>query len=90
MAVYTVLFTPSAGHPNPDSTTGVQMAFLKSWAPRALNPLTLRVPDLLPRSAHGPGRAHCLDALEAAGSNRYLASKEDLKGREEEGVNRTV
>lgn len=36
-----------------DSTTGVQMAYLKQWAPRADRPLTLRVPELLP----GPGRA---------------------------------
>lgn len=31
-----------------DSTTGVQMAYLKSWAARSSNPLELRVPDLLP------------------------------------------
>jgi len=49
-----------------DSTTGVQMAYLKSWAPRALNPLRLRVPELLPRAAHGAGEAHGLDALDAA------------------------
>ncbi len=36
-----------------DSTTGVQMAYLKQWAPRALRDLELRVPDLLP----GPGLA---------------------------------
>ena len=30
-----------------DSTTGVQMAYLKSWAPRAFNRLELRVPTLL-------------------------------------------
>lgn len=45
-----------------DSTVGVQMAYLKRWAPRAKNPLRLRVPELLP----GPGGASCLDALEAA------------------------
>jgi adenine-specific DNA-methyltransferase len=49
-----------------DSTTGVQMAYLKQWAPRAWNPLELRVPELLPRSPHGKGEAHALDALEAA------------------------
>jgi adenine-specific DNA-methyltransferase len=49
-----------------DSTTGVQMAYLKSWAPRALNDLHLRLPDLLPRSPHGKGQAHCLDAIAAA------------------------
>lgn len=47
-----------------DSTTGVQMAYLKSWAPRAHNPLELRLPDLLPRAASGPGRALCGDALQ--------------------------
>ena len=31
-----------------DSTTGVQMAYLKSWAPRSHRELELRVPDLLP------------------------------------------
>lgn len=35
-----------------DSTTGLQMAYLKDWAPRAFNPLELRVPPLLP----GTGR----------------------------------
>jgi adenine-specific DNA-methyltransferase len=45
-----------------DSTTGVQMAYLKRWAPRALNDLELRLPVTLP----GPGEAHQLDAEEAA------------------------
>jgi adenine-specific DNA-methyltransferase len=49
-----------------DSTTGVQMAYLKSWAPRAGNDLTLRVPDVLARSPHGKGQALELDAVEAA------------------------
>lgn len=49
-----------------DSTTGVQMAFLKQWAPRASNDLMLRVPDVLPRARAGRGRAHRLEALEAA------------------------
>jgi adenine-specific DNA-methyltransferase len=31
-----------------DSTTGVQMAYLKKWAPRALGDLELRAPVLLP------------------------------------------
>ena len=35
-----------------DSTVGVQMAYLKQWAPRAHQRLTLRVPELLA----GPGR----------------------------------
>ncbi|MBL9031636.1 MAG: DNA adenine methylase [Phycisphaerae bacterium] len=48
-----------------DSTTGVQMAYLKSWAPRAHNDLELRVPDVLPRAKHGKGQAFMLDALDA-------------------------
>jgi adenine-specific DNA-methyltransferase len=38
------------------------MAYLKSWAPRAQQPLRLRMPAVLP----GPGGASCLDAAEAA------------------------
>lgn len=49
-----------------DSTTGLQMAYLKRWAPRSHNDLELRVPEVLPRAKHGKGRATCLDALEAA------------------------
>lgn len=49
-----------------DSTTGVQMAYLKEWAPRAHNDLELRLPELLPRARHGKGEAHRLDALAAA------------------------
>ena len=36
-----------------DSTTGVQMAYLKSWAPRSFQDLELRWPELIA----GPGRA---------------------------------
>ncbi|MEB2312710.1 MAG: DNA adenine methylase [Sorangiineae bacterium] len=49
-----------------DSTTGVQMAYLKRWAPRAHKELELRVPALLPRARHGKGRATQLDAGEAS------------------------
>jgi adenine-specific DNA-methyltransferase len=45
-----------------DSTTGVQMAYLKEWAPRAHRPLELRAPALL----DGPGAALRADALELA------------------------
>jgi len=45
-----------------DSTTGVQMAYVKQWAPRSFNPLELRVPVLL----SGPGRAVCGDATALA------------------------
>lgn len=48
-----------------DSTTGVQMAYLKSWAARASNDLELRVPDVLARATHGKGSADHRDALEA-------------------------
>lgn len=44
-----------------DSTTGLQMAFLKSYAPRALQPLALRLPEL--RAGHG-STAHQSDALD--------------------------
>jgi adenine-specific DNA-methyltransferase len=51
-----------------DSTTGLQMAYLKEWAPRAWNELELRMPAVLPRASAGKGRAHCLEALDAAGA----------------------
>ena len=50
-----------------DSTTGVQMAYLKSWSWRSGRRLELRVPEVLPRAAGGKGEAHLLDAAEAAG-----------------------
>ncbi len=49
-----------------DSTTGLQMAYLKQWSPRSHKELELRLPQLLPRSSHGPGQAHQREALEAA------------------------
>lgn len=48
-----------------DSTTGVQMAYLKNWAPRSFQDLELRVPEVLPRAPAGKGSAHQMDALEA-------------------------
>jgi adenine-specific DNA-methyltransferase len=48
-----------------DSTTGVQMAYLKQWAARAHNDLELRLPAVLPRARAGKGRALALDALDA-------------------------
>ncbi len=44
-----------------DSTVGLQMAYLKEWAPRALRPLRLRQPVLTP----GTGRAIRHDARAA-------------------------
>lgn len=49
-----------------DSTTGVQMAYLKKWAPRAHNRLRLRLPEMVARPAAGGCRAVRMDALEAA------------------------
>jgi len=48
-----------------DSTTGLQMAYLKQWAPRAFKPLSLRIPELLPRPQAGRCSAQSLDALAA-------------------------
>lgn len=45
-----------------DSTTGIQMAYLKEWAPRSYNPLELRVPELL----SGSGGAMCIDAADSS------------------------
>ncbi|MCX7934778.1 MAG: DNA adenine methylase, partial [Planctomycetota bacterium] len=49
-----------------DSTTGLQMAYLKEWAPRSYNDLVLRLPEVLPRARYGKGKAYMQDALEAA------------------------
>ncbi|MBX9615604.1 MAG: DNA adenine methylase [Caulobacteraceae bacterium] len=49
-----------------DSTAGLQMAYMKSWAPRALRPLALRMPALQPAVAAGPCRATRAEALEIA------------------------
>ncbi len=46
-----------------DSTTWVQMAYVKQWAPRSFRPLVLRVPDLLP----GPGHVVRGDACAVVG-----------------------
>lgn len=46
-----------------DSTTGVQMAYLKKWAARAHNDLELRLPKILP----GLGSASQMEAVDAAG-----------------------
>lgn len=50
-----------------DSTTGVQMAYLKQWAARAHNNLQLRMPLVLPRAAAGKGLALQCDAVDLAG-----------------------
>ena len=46
-----------------DSTTGLQMAYVKQWAPRSFNSLELRVPTLL----SGQGHAIRADACELVG-----------------------
>ncbi|MDG1501058.1 MAG: DNA adenine methylase [Planctomycetota bacterium] len=58
-----------------DSTTGVQMAYLKSWAPRAKNRVTLRLPDVVAAGPNGKCTAHCGDAVDAA---RMWANQADL------------
>lgn len=49
-----------------DSTTGVQMAYLKKWSRRSYNDLELRMPVLLPAVEAGPCRASQLEAQDAA------------------------
>ena len=50
-----------------DSTCGVQMAYLKTWARRSFNDLELRLPRILP----GQGFAWNLDAADAAERGRW-------------------
>ena len=47
-----------------DSTTGVQMAYLKKWAERSFKPLELRVPELTPAVSLGKCRAYSFEALD--------------------------
>ncbi len=49
-----------------DSTTGVQMAYLKQWSARSFKRLELRVPNVLPQARAGKGEALRLDAFAAA------------------------
>jgi len=58
-----------------DSTTGVQMAYLKQWAARSFNALELRLPALLPRSTRGCSLALKMDALEGM---KYASAEVDL------------
>jgi adenine-specific DNA-methyltransferase len=51
-----------------DSTVGLQMAYLKSWAARAHNDLHLRMPELV---AGPSGNAFMLDALECVATGSY-------------------
>ena len=46
-----------------DSTVGIQMSYLKTWAPRSYKPLVLRAPVLTP----GRGRALRADATKIVG-----------------------
>lgn len=50
-----------------DSTTGVQMAYLKQWAPRSHNPMELRLPDLL-SGAGTAVREDAISLVEAGGT----------------------
>lgn len=58
-----------------DSTTGVQMAYLKSWAKRSFNDLHLRLPQILPRAPQGASFAFQMDALECM---KRLSSEVDM------------
>ncbi|WP_292043147.1 MULTISPECIES: DNA adenine methylase [unclassified Brevundimonas] len=49
-----------------DSTAGLQMAYMKQWAPRALKPMKLRLPELLPAVVGGPCKATQADAIDIA------------------------
>ncbi len=49
-----------------DSTAGLQMAYMKAWASRALKPLSLRMPDVLPGVPGGPCKATHADAVHLA------------------------
>jgi len=51
-----------------DSTTGVQMAYVKQWAPRSEQSLGLRLPSLLT----GPGHALQADACTVAASKQHF------------------
>jgi adenine-specific DNA-methyltransferase len=53
-----------------DSTVGLQMAYLKQWAPRAYNDLELRMPELVDGP---PGEALMLDAAECGRRGPYDA-----------------
>lgn len=49
-----------------DSTTGLQMAYLKQWARRSFQPIRLRLPELLNHAPGRPCRALGEEAREAA------------------------
>lgn len=49
-----------------DSTTGVQMAYLKRWSNRSYNELSLRLPEVLPRKTTAPCAAQMAEAETAA------------------------
>jgi adenine-specific DNA-methyltransferase len=62
-ALYPVLLTAlMLAADRVDSTTGLQMAYLKQWAPRAHRDLEMVVPDVIP----GTGQALRQDARQAA------------------------
>lgn len=49
-----------------DSTCGQQMAYLKKWAKRSFQDLSLRIPNMTQASPHGLSTAKCADALDAS------------------------
>lgn len=56
-----------------DSTCGLQMAYVKQWAPRSFKPLTMRIPDVLPRVPAGACQALRMDANDAAATEVDVA-----------------
>lgn len=48
-----------------DSTTGLQMAYLKSWAARSKNDIELRLPAILTQGKAGKSHATQLEAIDA-------------------------
>jgi adenine-specific DNA-methyltransferase len=51
-----------------DSTCGIQMAYLKDWAKRSYNSMSLRMPKLVERKHEQRGQAFCSEALLASGN----------------------
>ena len=70
-----------------DSTTGVQMAYLKQWAPRAHQRLTLRVPELLA----GTGTALRGDAVDGLrDARRRSTSRTSIRRTTSTATSRTT
>jgi adenine-specific DNA-methyltransferase len=57
-----ILFSLIEAADSVDSTCGQHMSYLKAYAARALKPLRLRVPELLPQATHGDAEVFQSDA----------------------------